>query len=117
MQSSCNTTQTTVGLPLSDHIVSQVICQHPSLHVRIVQGQMFCILTKYTVADQMLKFGGSRVISRQIYGVHKNSANPDIRQPLGRLTWAQISVCIHQRKLLLKWLVRPQMRTFSSSYF
>jgi len=38
MQSSCNTEQTTVGLPLSDHIVSEVICQHPSLSTRTVHG-------------------------------------------------------------------------------
>jgi len=61
MQSSCNTTQTTVGLPLSDHIVSQVICQHPSLYARTVQGQMCCILTKYAVADQMLKLGDGHI--------------------------------------------------------
>ena len=52
--------QTTVGQPLSDHIVSEAICQHPSLYIRTVQGQMYCILTKYTVADQMLKFGDGR---------------------------------------------------------
>ena len=31
MQRSCNTIQTTVGLPLSDHTVCQVICQQPLL--------------------------------------------------------------------------------------
>jgi len=40
-----------VGLPLSDHIVCQVICQHPSLYIRTVQGQMYCIMTKYMVVD------------------------------------------------------------------
>ena len=50
--------QTTVGLPLSDHSISKAICQHPSLYVRTVQGQMYCIFTKYTAADQTLKFGG-----------------------------------------------------------
>jgi len=83
MQScSCNTIQTKVGLPLSDHIVSQVICQHPSLYVRTVQGQMYCILTKYTVADQMLKFGGGHIFLGGFTEATKNSANPDIRRRL-----------------------------------
>ena len=47
MYSSCNAIRTTVGLPLPDHIVSQV------------QGQTYSILTKYTMVNQMLKFGGS----------------------------------------------------------
>jgi len=64
MQSSGNTIglQTAVGLPLLDHIVSEVICQHPSSYIRTVQGQVYCILTKYTVADRiMLKFDGGHI--------------------------------------------------------
>ena len=63
MLCSCNTiqTQTTVGLPLSDDIVSQGTYQHPSLYIRTVKGQMYCILTKYTVVGQMLKFGGGHI--------------------------------------------------------
>jgi len=54
--------QTTVGLRLSENIVSQVICQHPSLYIRTVQGQMYCILSKDTVANQMLKFCGGHIL-------------------------------------------------------
>ena len=70
--------QTTVGLPLSDGIVSQVICQHPSLYIRPVQGQMRCILTKYTVVDQMLKFGDGHLLLGGFTAATKNVANPDI---------------------------------------
>jgi len=64
---TCNTIQTTGGLPLSDHMVSQAICQHPSLYIRTVQHQVYCILTKYTVANEMLKVGGGRVFPKEIY--------------------------------------------------
>jgi len=63
----------TVGLPSSDHIVSQVICQHPLLYIRTVPRQVYCILTK-----QGLHAGSSNVkirrrpcISRQIYDSDK----------------------------------------------
>jgi len=77
--------QSTVGLRLSDHIVSQVICQHPSLYIRTVQGQMYCILSKDTVANQMLKFCGGHIFLGDLRG-DKSSANADIRRRLGRLS-------------------------------
>ena len=47
---------------------------------------MYCILTKYTVADQMLKFGGGRTFLGKFTAATKNSANPDVRRRLGRLS-------------------------------
>jgi len=69
MYSSCNTTQTTGGLPLLDPTVSR----HLSTSIIVHEDcQMYCILTKYTEADQMLKFvGGRTYISRRIYGGDK----------------------------------------------
>jgi len=31
------------------------------LYMSTVQGQVYCILTKHTVADQMLKLGGGHI--------------------------------------------------------
>ena len=78
--------QTTVGLRLSEHIVSQVICQHPSLYIRPVQGQMYCILSKDTAANHMLKFGGGHIFLGGFTAATKSSANADIRRQLGRLS-------------------------------
>jgi len=50
-----------------------------------VQGQMYCILTKYTVADQMLKFGGGHIFLGGFTAATENSANADIRRRLRRL--------------------------------
>ena len=52
---------------------------------------MYCILTKYTVADQTLKFGGSHIFLGGFTAVTKNSANPDIRRRLGRLLMCHMS--------------------------
>jgi len=50
-----------------------------------VQDQMYCILTKYTVADQILKFSGGHTFLGGFTAASKNSPNPDIRRRLGRL--------------------------------
>ena len=62
-------------------------CRHSSLYVRTVRGQMYCIMTKYTVDDPMLKVGGGHILfCRRIYGGDKkNSTNQDIRRRLGCL--------------------------------
>jgi len=47
---------------------------------------MYCILTKYTVADQMLKFGGRHIFLGGFTAATRYSANPDVRRRrLGRL--------------------------------
>ena len=46
---------------------------------------MYCILTKYTVDDQTLKFGDGHVFLGGFTAATENSADPDIRRRLGRL--------------------------------
>jgi len=47
---------------------------------------MYCILAKYTVADQIVKIRYSRhIFIGGFTTVTKKSANPDIRRRLGRL--------------------------------
>jgi len=46
---------------------------------------MYCILTKYTVVDQMLKSCGGHTFLSGFTGATKSSANPDIRRRIGRL--------------------------------
>jgi len=63
-------------------------CQHVDMSsFIIVRGQMYCILTKYTVDDPMLKVGGGHILfCRRIYGGDKKkSTNQDIRRRLGCL--------------------------------
>jgi len=68
---------------------------------------MYCILTKYMVADQMLKFGSGHMFLSGFTAVTRNSDNPYIRRRLGRLD--------RQRMQYLKWLsyglpLRPECR-------
>ena len=48
---------------------------------------MYYILTKYTVADQMLEFGDGHTFLGGFMASTKNSPNPDIRRRLGRLRY------------------------------
>jgi len=58
------------------------------MYTRTVHGQMYCIVTKHTAADQMIKFGGGHTFLGVFTAATKfnSSANADIgRRRLGRL--------------------------------
>ena len=67
-----------VGLPLSDHIVSQVNCPHPSVYTRTLQGQM-CLCWRNTGWLIELKFVSGLIFFGGFMAVTNNSANLDIR--------------------------------------
>jgi len=54
---------------------------------------MYCILTKYTVVDLVLNFGGCHMFLGGFTTATKNSANPDIRRRLGRLGCVRSAMC------------------------
>jgi len=68
---------------------------------------MCCILTKYTVADQTLKFGGGHVLLGGFMAATTNSANPDIRRRrrLGRLSATDRCSSLSGPRLLLLLLM------------
>jgi len=67
---------------------------------------MCCILTKYTVADQTLKFGGGHVLLGGFMAATTNSANPDIRRRrLGRLSATDRCSSLSGPRLLLLLLL------------
>jgi len=67
---------------------------------------MCCILTKYTVADQTLKFGGGHVLLGGFMAATTNSANLDIRRRrLGRLSATDRCSSLSGPRLLLLLLM------------
>jgi len=45
---------------------------------------MYCILTKYTAVDQMLKFGGGHTFLGGFTAATNDSADPDSRRRIGQ---------------------------------
>ena len=102
-----------LGSPRKRAVKRVCLCVCVSLYIRTVQDQVYSTLTKYTVVDQMLKFGYGHIFLSRFMAATKN---PDIRQRRGRLT---CSLCMcdcsaqvwPRRQQQQSWQQRQEMST------